>query len=638
MKKIFILLPVLFSMAFFSGCEEDEEKKSALAPISCFETPENIFAGQPAQFNAGCSEGATSYKWNFGDGGLASDSVATYTFESPGDYKVTLTVTNEEGSDQVSQTVTVQGNNVVEISSHVKTDVTWKKDSVYYIKSDIRIYAVLTIEAGTIIKFKEGTYMVCDDGKIVAKGTEDLPIIFTSIRDDSYGGDTNSDKDGTSPAKGDWDFISIGGTNNASEFNYCKFFYGGGYTEYMDYTLNLESSTTSVTNCTFAHNTGLSEGALSAKDAENVTISGNIFYKNEIPLGINGQFDLDNSNMFHNPEDASETNTHNGVFVVGTYEGIQGSRTWEETKVPMIIKDGSSDLRIESGNSLTIAAGVTVKMGEGFSIYVDEGVLIAEGTESDPIVFTSIHDDSKGGDTDANGTTTTAMPGDWDNIRVDGTNNNSSFKYCEFYYGGGYSDYQDMTLFIQTNYTTVDHCTLAYNKGESMGALNLEDAENNTQVTNNTFYGNEKPIFISGNLDIDHTNVFHNPSDQSETNAKNGIFVSDNRIRGNINWSVTEIPYVMTVDLIIEDGNTLTLTENVIVKFDTDIYLRYSGLNISGHDGTGVYFTSYKDDSKGGDTNGDGTTTSAATGDWTGIINATTSDYEAWPNILYSAN
>ena len=637
MKKILYFLPILFSLVIFTGCEE-EENNSPDAPTGCFECSDNIFVGLSSQFDASCSDGATSYNWDFGDGGIASDSIATHTFNKAGDHKVTLTVSNDDGSDVITKTVTVQGNKLVEVSNDINSDITWKKDSVYIITGDIRVYAVLTIEAGTVVKFKEGTFMDCDEGKIVARGTELLPVIFTSLRDDSFGGDSNSDGEGTSPAKGDWDFIAIAGTNNASEFDYCKFFYGGGYTEYMDYTLSLESATTSVTNCTFAHNVGLTQGALSAKEAGDVTITGNIFYDNEIPLGINGKFDLDNSNSFHNPEDATETNTHNGVFVTGTYEGIKGNRIWGETKVPMVMKDGSSDLKIESGNSLTIAPGVTVKMGEEFSIYVNEGVLIAEGTESAPIIFTSIHDDSKGGDTDANGSTVSAMPGDWDNIRVNGTNNNTIFKYCQFYYGGGYSEYQDQTLYIQTNNTTLDHCVIAYNKGDSYGAVNLEDASYDTKVTNNIFYGNEKPMLISGNLDIDHTNVFHNPSDQSETNAKNGIFVSDNRIRGNINWSVTEVPYVMIIDLIIEDGNFLTLAENVIVKFDTGIYLRYSGSNISGHDGSGVYFTSYKDDSKGGDTNGDGTSTSATTGDWTGIINATTSDYESWPNILYSEN
>jgi len=637
MKKILYFLPILFSLVFFTGCEE-EENNSPDAPKGCFECSDNIFVGLAAQFDASCSEGATSYIWDFGDGGSATDSIATHTFNATGDYIVTLTVSNDEGSNELTKTVTVQGNNFVEISKDINSEVTWKKDSVYIITGDIRVYAILTIEAGTVIKFVEGTFMDCDDGKIIARGTEELPVIFTSIRDDFFGGDSNSDGEGTSPAKGDWDFISIGGTNNASEFDYCKFFYGGGYSEFSDYTLNLESATTSVTNCTFAHNVGLAEGVLSAKEAENVTISGNIFYNNEIPLGINGQFDLDNTNIFHNPEDESETNTHNGVYVTGTYEGIQGSRKWEETKVPMVIRDGSSDLRITSGNSLTLAPGVTVKMGEGFSIYADEGVLIAEGTEAAPIIFTSIHDDSKDGDTDANGSRVTPMPGDWDNIRVGGTNNNTTFKYCEFYYGGGYSDYQDQTLYIKTNNTTLDHCVIAYNKGDSYGAVNLEDASYDTKVTNNTFYGNEKPIFISGNLDMDNTNVFHNPSDASETNTKNGIFIKDNRIRGNIEWSVTEVPYVMIIDLIVEDGNSLTLNENVLIKFDSDIYLRYSGSNIINNDAAGVYFTSYKDDEKGGDTNGDGTNSSPAAGDWTGLYNTASNDYETWANILYSEN
>ena len=637
MKKFLYYLPLLFSIVLFTGCEEDENI-SALAPKGCFDVPDKIFVGQAAQFDASCSENGTSYSWDFGDNGTATDSIVSHTFNTTGDYKITLTVSNDDGDNEVSKNITVHGNNIIDVSQRINSDVTWVKDSVYILASRINVDAILTIEAGTVIKLKDGVLIDCDDGRIIARGTKQLPIIFTSFRDDSFGGDSNSDGEGTSPAKGDWAFISIGGTNNASEFDYCKFLYGGGYSNTMDYTLNLESATTSVTNCTFAHNTGLNMGALSAKYAKDVTITGNIFYNNEMPFGINGQFDLDNSNTFHNPDDKTETNTHNGVYVIGSYEGVKGHRTWGETKVPMIIKGGSSDLRIPSGTSLTILPGVTVKMGEGVSIYADEGVLIAEGTSSKSIIFTSTHDDSHGGDLDANGSTITPMPGDWDNIGVSGTNNNTIFKYCEFYYGGGYSDYQDQTLYIQTNNTTLDHCVIAYNKGESYGAVNLEDASYDTKVTNNTFYGNEKPIFISGNLDMDNTNVFHNPSDATETNTKNGIFIKDNRIRGNIEWSVTEVPYVMIIDLIIEDGNALTLNENVIVKFDTDIYLRYTGTNIIHHDASGVYFTSYKDDDYGGDTNGDGSTSSPATGDWTGIINATSSEYESWGNILYSEN
>jgi hypothetical protein len=302
----------------------------------------------------------------------------------------------------------------------------------------------------------------------------------------------------------------------------------------------------------------------------------------------------------------------------------------------MVIRGGSSDLRIKSGNSLTLAPGVIVKMGEGIGIYASEGILLAEGTASQPVVFTSIHDDSRGGDTDGNGNTIDPMPGDWDDLRVSGTNNNTKFKYCEFYYGGGYSDYQDYTLLVKTNNTIIDHCTFAYNLGESLGAVNLEDASNGTKITNNIFYSNIKPLFISGKIEVDNTNVFHNPSEPSEINTKNGVFVNDNRIKGNINWSLTEVPFVMIVDIAVEAGNSLTLAENVTLKFDNGIALRYPGTNIVNYDAPGVYFTSYKDDEKVGDTNGDGSTSSPASGDWTGIYNSNSREYEAWPNIFYS--
>jgi len=66
--------------------------------------------------------------------------------------------------------------------------------------------STLTISPGVIIKFKdEGRFDIF--GELIAKGTLKNPIIFTSIKDDYYGGDTNNDSSITQVTPSDWDAI-----------------------------------------------------------------------------------------------------------------------------------------------------------------------------------------------------------------------------------------------------------------------------------------------------------------------------------------------------------------------------------------------------------------------------------------------
>jgi len=50
----------------------------------------------------------TSYNWNFGDGGLSSESNPVHTYNAPGLYNVTLTVNGAGGSSNVSRQISVQ--------------------------------------------------------------------------------------------------------------------------------------------------------------------------------------------------------------------------------------------------------------------------------------------------------------------------------------------------------------------------------------------------------------------------------------------------------------------------------------------------------------------------------------------------
>ena len=103
----------------------------------------------------------------------------------------------------------------------------WQSGKVYHITSDLVIpeNVSLNILEGAILKFDSGKRITVNTGgELFINGTLDSPVIFTSIKDDTRGGDTNGDGDKSIPSMGDWKNLQIFGK---AEINYANFYYGG---------------------------------------------------------------------------------------------------------------------------------------------------------------------------------------------------------------------------------------------------------------------------------------------------------------------------------------------------------------------------------------------------------------------------
>jgi hypothetical protein len=94
--------------------------------------------------------------------------------------------------------------------------------------------ARLRIDPGMIVKLSGSRIEARIGGQFIAEGTPGQPIIFTSLKDDKYGGsgtfDTNGDAglpNTAAPAPGDWGGIYFG-ANSSGSLDFTRIFYAGG--------------------------------------------------------------------------------------------------------------------------------------------------------------------------------------------------------------------------------------------------------------------------------------------------------------------------------------------------------------------------------------------------------------------------
>ena len=392
--------------------------------------------------------GSLTYQWYKGTkydtekaSSISGANKASYTITAPNE-EVPETyywckVTNKKNgktADEWSSGYAITVSNIIKVTNIVEP-TTWKFPYTYYVEDDnYWVSKALTIEPGVVVKFgKEGRLTADETGYILAEGTSEKPIYFTSYRDNTKG-ITIPDEAGSTVQKGDWKGVLIMGATG-SKFDHCVFSYAN------ESALSIYVNST-VTNCTFTNNKSSIEysGALTivygdeTNGGQKSTVKNNCFYNNDWPLDVPTFYTVDTSNIFHNPDPdkADEKNTNQAIVLRSVTIPSSNVANWEVEEVPYFF---ASDFMWLNG-TLNIGmtnANVVVKFWQNGKID-DEG---GTGTFNlgPNAILTSYRDKDTAGDIFAGGEPSAAAVGNWRGILINGEwafKDDARVKYAKF--------------------------------------------------------------------------------------------------------------------------------------------------------------------------------------------------------------
>jgi pimeloyl-ACP methyl ester carboxylesterase len=210
---------------------------------------------------------------------------------------------------------------------------------------------------------------------------------------------------------------------------------------------------------------------------------------------------------------------------------IVADTVWTASESPYVIQMpfpndyDSEQLKVMSGATLTIEPGVVVKFDSYNGIHV-LGTLRAIGTQGQPIYFTSITDDTVGGDTDAASTVPT--DGQWRHLEF-ASGSTGDFDHVFIRYGGQYVSVAQATGIANSGGTVIiDHTEFSHNAYDGLGQY-----AGSTTLRNSDIHDHDVGINMEGGtLTVENTRIHHN-SESSVSHYGGALTITGSEIHNN---------------------------------------------------------------------------------------------------------